>query len=117
MHGASLSLNQQPRLRLKRAILSAKIPVLPSRIRKAPVYTATVISLRLEQPFQVVSVAAETLGRMADPFYAHRGFVSRTRQFLKLFSRIHMIFSIARIGMGAAAYHYKAQYEKRLQWL
>jgi hypothetical protein len=54
---------------------------------------------------------------MADPFYAHRGFVSRTRQFLKLFSRIHMIFSIARIGMGAAAYHYKAQYEKRLQWL
>jgi len=48
MHGAFLSLNQQPRLRLKKAILSAKSPVLPSRISEAPEYTATVISLRLE---------------------------------------------------------------------
>jgi len=48
MHGALLSLNQQPRPRLKRAILSVKSPVLPSKIRKAALYAATVISLRLE---------------------------------------------------------------------
>jgi len=78
MHGASLSLNQQPRLRLKRAILSAKSPALPSRISKVPVYTGTVISLRLEQSLQVVSVAAKTTGGVTDPLYAHRGFVSRT---------------------------------------
>ena len=34
MHGSFLSLNQQPRLRLKRAILSAKRSVLPSRNKK-----------------------------------------------------------------------------------
>ena len=78
MHGAFLSLNQQPRLRLKRAILSAKSPVLPSRIRKAPVCAATVISLGLEQSLQVISVAAETPGGLTDPLYAHRGSVSRT---------------------------------------
>jgi hypothetical protein len=108
MHGAFLSLNQQPRLRLKRAILSSKSPVLPSKIRRLPVYTATVISLGLEQSLQVVSVAAKTLGGLTDPLYAHRGFVSRTRQFLKFFSRFHMIFSVAKTGMGAAARKYQA---------
>ncbi len=78
MHGASLSLNQQPRLRLKRAILSAKSPVLPSRISKAPAYAATLISLRLEQSLQVASVTAKTTGGVTDPLYAHRGLVSRT---------------------------------------
>ncbi len=78
MHGASLSLNQQPRLRLKRAILSAKSPVLPSRISKAPVYTGPGVSLRLEQSLQIVSVAAKTLGGVTDPLYAHRCPVGRT---------------------------------------
>jgi hypothetical protein len=72
------------------------------------VYTATVISLRLEQSLQIVSVAAKTPGGVTDPLYAHRGFVSRTRQLLKFLSRIHMIFSIAKIGMGAAARKYQA---------
>jgi hypothetical protein len=83
MHGASLSLNQQPRLRLKRAILSAKSPALPSRISKVPVYTGTVISLRLEKSLQVVSVAAKTTGGVTDPLYAHRCSVGRATHVLK----------------------------------
>ncbi len=78
MHGAFLSLNQQPGLRLKKAILSAKSPVLPSRINKAPAYPAIVIPLRLQQSPQAVSVAAETPGGVTDPLYAHRCPVGRT---------------------------------------
>ncbi len=62
MHGASLSLNQQPRLRLKRAILSAKSPVLPSKIRKVPVFGFFGYSRTIEKD-------AELLAGTPAPFF------------------------------------------------
>ncbi|MHC4074467.1 MAG: hypothetical protein ACYTGS_20970 [Planctomycetota bacterium] len=67
---------------------------------------------RMADPFY--AHPAETLGRMADPFYAHRGFVSRTRQFLKLFSRIHMIFSIVMICTRTACQEREIYYGEKI---